>query len=208
MSLVGPSKPKQRTNIIRRKAQLARSFDERQQAHMCRTIGAATANCPWRLRQYVDPLIVTDRFSVYAGQPRHLTDHYVIGPRSHAHSKKPCFCSRYRMHPVAGCCRGLTSATQEAAATSNWPGVPCTMSSTAECALFVIESPTCRGQECRRNGSDAQIATNQSGWRRSGLPNRLKSVASARNATTPRARRGSSKPRRDRRPSLHWTQAA
>jgi len=62
--------------------------------------------------------------------------------------------------------------------------VLCTMSSTADCALSVIGSPTCRCQECCRKSSDAQIAANQSGWRKSGLPNGLKSVVSAQNATS------------------------
>src|SRR5215471_1532474 len=62
--------------------------------------------------------------------------------------------------------------------------VLCTMSSTADCALSVIGSPTCRHQECHRKSSDARIAANQSGWRKGGLPNGLKSVVSAQNATS------------------------
>jgi hypothetical protein len=86
-------------------------------------------------------------------------------------TRKPCFCSCYRMYHLPA---------------SNSPGaVLCTMCSTADCVLSVIGSPTCRRQECRRKSSDVRIAANQSGWRRSGLPNRLKSVVSARNAIDP-----------------------
>jgi hypothetical protein len=88
---------------------------------VCRTIGAATAHRPRWLRQHFDPLVVAYRFNVNARQPRYLTDCYAIGPRSHAHSKKPCFCSRYRMHLIEGCCPGhaYVSNTRSRAATSN-----------------------------------------------------------------------------------------
>src|ERR1700682_3695851 len=79
--LFGPAQPKQRTDLVERKPQLARTPNEHEDAKVGRVVDtAAAARARWRRKQF-NPLVVANRLNIDTATVRQLSNRQRLGSR-------------------------------------------------------------------------------------------------------------------------------